>query len=129
MAKLFYDDEFDALQQMIAGSERKFKDCAMFLRPDLKPESSYAWLKACINAQGDQNLKFGQIVSLARYCGRFDVLYHMADELAHARPELKQPEDEKAQLQRRYIEAVHLARDVADQMERLARSPLQAVAK
>jgi len=45
MTKLFYDDEFDALQQMIAGSERSFKECAAFLRPDLKPESAYAWLR------------------------------------------------------------------------------------
>jgi len=52
--KLFYDDEFDALQQMIAASNRTFKDCALFLRPDLKPESAYAWLKACVNPHGDR---------------------------------------------------------------------------
>ncbi len=127
--KLFYDDEFDALQQMIAASNRTFKDCATFLWPDLKPESAYARLKACVNPHGDQNLKFGQIVSLARYCGRFDALYYMADELAHARPGPINPRDELAELQRRYIEAVHLARDVADKMERLARAPLQAVGK
>jgi hypothetical protein len=127
--KLFYDDEFDALQQMIAGSDRTVKQCAAFLRPDLKPESSYAWLKTCLNPQGDQNLKFGQVVSLARYCGRFDALYYMADELTHARPGPLNPRDEIAQLQRNYIEAVHQARDIADRMERLARSPLQTVSK
>src|SRR6266702_5853068 len=94
--KLFYDDEFDALQQMIAASNRTFKDCATFLWPDLKPESAYARLKACVNAHGDQNLKFGQIISLARYCGRFDALYYMADELAHARPGPINPRDELA---------------------------------
>lgn len=119
--KLFYDDIFDALQRTIADSPRSFKECAAFLRPDLKPESAYAWLKACVNADGDQSLKFQQIVSLAKFCGRFDALFCMADELAHQRPQPANPRDEMAELQRRFIESVHAQRDLVERMERTAR--------
>ena len=113
--KLFYDDEFDALQRTIADSERSFKECASFLRPDLKPESAYAWLKACVNPSGDQSLKFGQVISLARFCKRYDMLFFMADELHHARPEVLDPEDERARIQREFAEAVAKVKDLADQ--------------
>lgn len=123
--KLFYDDEFDALQQMIAGSERSFKECAAFLRPDLKPESAYAWLKACVNPQGDQNLKLGQIVSLARFCRRTDILFFMADELKHERPKPLNPEDERTRIQREFAEAVAIVKDLADQASAAGIYPLK----
>jgi len=126
MTKLFYDDEFDALQQMIAGSERSFKECAAFLRPDLKPESAYAWLKACVNPNGDQNLKFGQIVSLARFCKRYDALLHMADELGHERPGMRNPEDEKARIQREFSEAWAQFQEMAEQARTAGIFPLRS---
>jgi hypothetical protein len=126
MPKLFYDDEFDALQQTIAGSERNFMECAVFLRPGMKPESAYAWLKACVNPSGDQNLKFGQIVSLARFCKRFDALFFMADELLHQRPEQRNPEDEKARFQRKFAEAVARLDEIAEEARRAGIWPLRA---
>jgi hypothetical protein len=124
--KLFYDDEFDALQQMIAGSERSFKECATFLRPDLKAESAYAWLKACVNPNGDQHLKFGQVISLARYCKRFDALFFMADELMHERPDRRNEEDEKARIQREFAEAVARLEGLAEQARASGIYPLRA---
>jgi hypothetical protein len=124
--KLFYDDEFDALQQTIAGSERSFKECACFLRPDLKPESAYAWLKACTNPNGDQHLKLGQVISLARFCKRFDVLFFMADELMHERPDAVNPEDEKARIQREFAEAVARLESLAEQARAAGIYPLRA---
>jgi hypothetical protein len=123
--KLFYDDEFDALQQMIAGSERSFKECAVFLWPDMKPESAYARLKACVNPNGDQNLTFGQIVSLSRFCKRYEALFFMADELQHARPEEKSPEDEKALIQRKFAEAVAHLDEIAEEARRAGIWPLR----
>jgi hypothetical protein len=124
--KLFYDDEFDALQQTIAGSERSFKECAAFLRPDLKPESAYAWLKACVNPNGDQHLRFGQVISLARFCKRFDALFFMADELLHERPEPRNAEDEKARIQREFAEAVARLEDLAGEARESGIYPLRA---
>jgi hypothetical protein len=101
--KLFYDDEFDALSQTITNSEKSFKECAAFLFPHLKAESQYARLKACLNASKDERLTFGQIIALCRFCGSYDALYFMADELQHDRPIYRAPQDELQELIREYL--------------------------
>lgn len=105
MAKLFYDDEFDALSQTISNSDKAFKEVAGYLFPHLKAESQYARLKACLNAEKDERLTFGQIIALCRFCKCFDALFFMADELSHERPAPKAPEDELTRLLREYLEA------------------------
>jgi hypothetical protein len=104
MPKLFYDDEFDALAQTIANSEKTFKQCAAYLFPDRKPETAYARLKACLSAEKDERLTLGQIVALCRFCASYDALYFLADELEHERPAKRAPEDELAVLIRQYLE-------------------------
>ncbi|WP_333710347.1 hypothetical protein [Malikia spinosa] len=96
--KLFYDDEFEALNMMVSNSEKTAKELASFLFPHLKPESSYARLKSCLNPEKDERLTFGQIVAAMRFCNRFDPLYFACDETFHGRPEIKAPEDEEAKL-------------------------------
>jgi hypothetical protein len=102
--KLFYDDESDALAQTIANGDKTFKQCAGFLFPHLKPESSYARLKNCLNPlKEDERLSFSQIITLCKFCGAYDALYYMADELEHERPVKRAPEDELTGLLRRYL--------------------------
>lgn len=96
--KLFFDDEFDALQQMVANSAKSHKEVASFLWPDMKPESAYAKLKACLNPAGDERLKFGQIIAAMNFCGSFDPLQFACDETLHARPTRVAPEDEEVKL-------------------------------
>lgn len=96
--KLFYDDEFEALNLMVSNSEKTPKELACFLFPHLKPDSAYARLKACLNPERDERLTFGQIVAAMRFCNRFDPLYFACDETVHGRPEIKAPEDEEAKL-------------------------------
>lgn len=94
--KLFYDDEFEALRRMIESGEG-YKKTASHLRPDLKPESAYAWLKACVSEQGDQRMKFGQIIEAMRFNRRYEPLYFACDETSHERPNRKEPADAQAQ--------------------------------
>lgn len=96
--KLFYDDDFEALNMMISNSERTPKELAVFLFPHIKLDSAYARLKACLNPERDERLTFGQIVVAMRFCSRFDPLYFACDETCHGRPEIKAPEDEEAKL-------------------------------
>ena len=119
--KLFYDDEFDALAQTITNSERPFKQCAAFLFPHLKPESQYAKLKACLNAEKGERLTFGQIIALCKFCERYDALYFFADELHHGRPEKIAPETELARLEREYIEAVKTLQSLTPKIEETKR--------
>jgi hypothetical protein len=117
MPKLFYDDEFDALAQTIANSDKTFKQCACYLFPHLKQESAYARLKACLNPEKDERLTLGQIIALARFCEAYDALHFMADELDHERPAKKAPEDELARLQREYINAVKALQSLTPKLE------------
>ena len=125
--KLFYDDEFDALAQTIANSERSFKECAALLFPHLKPESQYARLKNCLNPDKDERLSFGQIIALCRFCGSFDALHFMADELQHTRPARKEPDDEKNALMREVVGAAKTLDRALDRLEKLTTSPLSSV--
>lgn len=97
-AEQFYDDEFDALNRMIAGSTRSFKEVAAYLYPHLKPESAYARLKACVNPEKDERLTFGQILAAMKFCGRYDPLMYACDETLHARPDRKAAADEEVRL-------------------------------
>lgn len=104
MAKLFYDDEYDALSRMIADSEREFKQVAMHLRTDLNERSAYAWLKNVTNPKGDEKMKWGHLVAAMQFCDRYDPLYHLCDVLGFARPERITKEDELARLLRTWEE-------------------------
>lgn len=110
-SRLFYEDEFEALQLTISDSERQFKECAAHLFPHMKPESGYAKLKACINSERDERLTFGQIVALSKFCDRYYVLEYFCDETLHARPDRKAPADEEVRL-------VAAVKDAAQQLER-----------
>ncbi len=41
-AKLFYEDEFEALNLMVSNSQKTPKELACYLFPHLKAESAYA---------------------------------------------------------------------------------------
>lgn len=119
MSRLFYEDEFDALTTMVGESGKTMKECAAFLYPDMKPESAYSKLKDQLNHKGSEQLKFRQVVALAKFCEQYDPLLYFCDETMHARPDRKAPADEKVKL----VEAIHGAADVMNkamrQLERL----------
>ncbi|WP_342704247.1 hypothetical protein OHZ10_08035 [Burkholderia arboris] len=106
--KLFYEDEFEALQLMVSNSGKTIKEIACHLWPDMRPESAYAKLKACLNPKGDENFKFSQVIALMRFCNCYDPLYYICDETLHARPDRKVPEDDVVKL----TEAINGAMDV-----------------
>lgn len=96
--KSIYEDEYDALAQMIANSEKSAKELAVYLFPHMKVESAHARLRACLNAEKDERLTFGQIIAAMRFCGRYDPLMYACDETLHARPDRKAPEDQAARI-------------------------------
>ncbi|MFG0675890.1 hypothetical protein [Delftia sp. WSY_7] len=96
--KSIYEDEYDALAQMIANSEKSAKELAVYLFPHMKLESAHARLRACMNAEKDERLTFGQIIAAMRFCGRYDPLMYACDETLHARPDRKAPEDQAARI-------------------------------
>lgn len=127
--KLFYDDEFDAIQQAISSSGKDFKTVAGHMFPDMKPESAYARLKACCSPTGDQRLTFGQTIRLMRFCETYDPLMHACDETLHARPDRKAPEDEFVKLAEVIGGAAHTMERAMKALEHIkARGGIRAVA-
>lgn len=102
-AKLFYDDEYEALNLMVSNSSKSPKELAGYLFPHLKIDSAYARLKSCLNSDRDERLTFGQIIAAMRFCECYDPLMFACDETMHARPERKAPADEEVRL----VEAIN----------------------
>lgn len=97
MGRLFYDDEFQALRDVIEQGAG-YQKTAAHLWLGMKLDSAYSKLKACCNEKGDQRLKFREIIAVMRYNEHFDVLYFVCDECMHTRPTPKAPADEEAKL-------------------------------
>lgn len=103
--KLFFEDEYEALNLMISNSGKTSKELAVFLFPHLKMDSAYARLKACLNSEKDERLTFGQIIAAMKFCERYEPLMYACDETMHARPDRRAPKDEEVRL----VEAMNSA--------------------
>lgn len=103
--KLFFEDEYEALNLMISNSGKTAKELAVFLFPHLKMDSAYARLKACMNSEKDERLTFGQIIAAMKFCERYEPLMYACDETLHARPDRRAPKDEEVRL----VEAMNSA--------------------
>lgn len=126
--KLFYEDEFEALSLTISGSERSFKEVAGYLFPERKPESAYARLKACLNPEKDERLTFGQIISMCKFCERYDALQYFCDETLHCRPDRKAVADEEVRLVGAINDAAAVLAKAMRQLEHLqGREAVRAV--
>lgn len=106
--KLWFDDEFEALNLMISNSQKSSKELASFLFPHLKPDSAYARLKACLNPEKDERLTFGQIVAAMKFCECYEPLLYACDETFHARPARISPADEEVKI----VEAINGAAEI-----------------
>jgi hypothetical protein len=127
---LFQDmnDALTAAIHAIGG----FKDLGIALRPELgtRPQTAAQWLRDCLNPEKREKLSPEQLLHLLRVAreANYHAAKHWIDgEAGYADSEPLDPRDEMADLQRKFIEAVHMSRDISDKIERLARSPLKAV--
>jgi len=107
-SKLFYEDEYEALNLMVSNSRKSAKELAVFLFPHMKMDSAYARLKSCLNSEKDERFTFGQIIAAMKFCECYEPLMFACDETLHARPDRKAPEDEEVRL----VEAINGAADV-----------------
>lgn len=97
-SKLFYEDDRDSVRAMLSSAGKTVKEAACHLWPRMKPDSAYAKLYAQLNAVGDEEMKFSEVIELMRWCDHFDPLAYICDETLHARPPRKAPNDERLEL-------------------------------
>ena len=119
-AKLFHEDIYDAIGTAILALGG-FKKTASRLRPDLKQESAYAWLKVCVKRDGDQNLNPEQLAWIRRESaavGCHALAEYESDDAGYEKPVIRSPQDKLAELQRQFIDSVKTQEQIAERIER-----------
>ncbi len=123
-----YEDEPDALRELvreIGGT----KAAGTMLRPDLAPDRAGAWLKDCLNPERPEHLHSSQLFHLLKLGhdrGVHGPCEFILGSIGYAVQPIE-PEDEKAALQRAYIESVNVQRRIVERMERLTQTALASV--
>ncbi|SRR5258706_10969433 len=126
-----YENTLDMLADLVhqLGGPKKVGPA---LRPSLPVDDAAKWVRDCVNRERRERFDPEQVVHVLRLARAADLhsgKFWLDAELGYQQGAPMNPRDELADLQRKFIAAVHLSHDVAEKIERLARSPLQAVGK
>lgn len=112
-----FEDEQDAIRTLIQEIGG-FKVVGHSLRPDLTPDRAGNWLRDCMNPERAERLQPSQLfhlLKMGREKGSHSATEFILRNIGYAVTPLE-PEDEKARLQREYIEAVSVLRRLTDQI-------------
>lgn len=126
---LFHESIYDALRAIVerAGGS---KAVGSRLRPSKTPDEAGRWLLDCLNPSRAERFSPEDTLHLLRI-GR-EVGYHGAMQYVAAEAgycaEPVEPEDERARLQREFVEAVKASAKIAEKLERLGAPNVRAVA-
>lgn len=126
---LFHESLSEALSDCINACGGK-KMIGAKLWPEKDPDTAGKLLADCLNEAKREKLSPEQvllILRLARAKGCHIGMHYIARELGYADPQPIEPEDERAQLQREFIDASRKMQKIADRIEALS-APLRAVA-
>jgi hypothetical protein len=101
-------DQEDALREVVRALGGA-KAAGSRLRPEMDPDAAARWLHDCISPDRAQKLDLAQVVTLARWgreVGCHALMDYVAAAAGYSRPEPLTPQDEAAELQRQFIQAV-----------------------
>ena len=115
------------------GSGRAFllgrveKQIAFELWPSLKMDTAYSRLRGCLNPDRPDKLTADEHLLIARLCDRYDFLFYCAQELHHSKPVAVAPEDERARLQREFVESTRALTKLAERIESIGGGNVSAL--
>lgn len=120
----------DAIDEVIqrCGGRKAF---AADLWPHKAPRDAHNLLDACINPDRRENFSPGAVVYIARRghdVGCHAVMQFIAAECGYTVPQPIEPGDERANLQREYIETARAMQQLAERIERATTGPRLATA-
>ena len=118
---LFSEDIHDALKDVVRALGG-MKEAGSRLRPELPAIEAGNWLKDCLNPARRERLNPEQVLWLlreGRKIGCHSAMNFIADEAGYQRPAALEPQDEAAQLQRQFIDAVQALKRITDRGDRL----------
>lgn len=116
---LFHEDINSALQGLVAALGGA-KAVGSRLYPDLPIDGAARRLLDAVNPDRAQQLSQTQFVTLLRWgreAGYHGVMEYVADESGYTKPAPRSPEDERADLQRQYIDAVRMIQQLGKRLE------------
>jgi len=122
---LFHERIEDAIAAVADTIGRKRVACELW--PDKSERDALNLFDACVNPERREKLAPSQVVfvaKLGRARGLHAIVQYLARELCYADPVPIEPEDEKAKLQREYIEAARHISRMAERIEHLERPAL-----
>lgn len=118
---LFHEDIYSALATDVAASGGPKKIGAM-LWPELSPDKAGERLNACLNRDRREVLNPEQVQLIKRVAkehGSYAAVFQESDATGFSRPTPIEPEDEKAMLQRQFIESQKLMSALLVRMEQI----------
>lgn len=119
---LFHETINDALRELVA-SMGGTKAVGARMRPELPADHAGRWLNDCLNEARREHLTPEQLLWLlaeGRKSGSHAAITWIAGECGYSTPQPVEPDDERARLQREYIEAAKVMARLADKIERAA---------
>lgn len=122
---LFVESLTDALREIVRACGG-FKVVGARLWPEKAPEAASRVLADCLNELRAEKLSPDQVLLLLRMGrerGCHVGMTFLASECGYAPPQPIEPEDERAQLQREYIDAVKLLSVLSMRLERVDVAP------
>lgn len=127
---LFHESLADALRECVAASGG-MKTVGKILWPEKEADTAGRLLSDCLNDAKREKLSPEQvllILRLAKGKGCHAGMHFIARELGYSDPLPVEPEDEKAKLQREFIESTKALARMAQRIEQLGATPIRAVA-
>lgn len=122
---LFHESINDALRELVA-SMGGTKLVGSRMRPELPADHAGRWLNDCLNESRREHLTPEQVMWLlreGRQIGAHGAMGWIPGEAGYTAPQPLEPDDERSQLQREYIEAAKHMAKVAERIERVAAMP------
>lgn len=129
-ASLFHESLADALRDCIAACGG-LKTVGKLLWPEKEADIAGRLLADCLNESKREKLSPEQVLlllRLAREKGCHAGMTFIARDLGYADPQPVEPEDERAKLQREFIEASKHMAKLAERIERISTPILRAAA-
>lgn len=127
---LFHESIVDALRELVAQMGGT-KAVGARMRPELPADHAGRWLADCLNGNRREHLAPEQLMWLlreGRQIGAHGAMGWIAGEAGYTSPQPLEPDDERSQLQREYIEAAKHMAKVAERIERVAAIQIRAAA-
>lgn len=117
---MFHEDIYDALRDVVRALGG-IKKVGPMLFPG-KNGHADTYLKDCLNPDRRETLDPSEVLTLLKWgraVGCDSAMNYICDQASYKRPEAMNPVDQRAELQRLFIESVKYQKQIADRLEGL----------